>query len=177
MYEIVLAGYNYVLENSNLGWIRASFFLNIPWVLCIFIYIRIMFKKNKLPSIGDFILIILLYVIFFFKYFIFCGCYGEIGELQEIRTVLNNSTAMALLTCSTGHYRRVFGIKIVNLSIVLLGVFISPCLIRFFNLCENRRNNEPKNYDRFISSVVNRWRNFLDILYQRHREEVVITYF
>ncbi len=112
LYQIILAGFNCRVEDSNLSWIRASFFLNIPFLLAaIFIIIK-KWKKKKSLLFAEFThSIILLYAIFFIVYWIVLGIWKEIVELQKIGNVLANATNVSL-PCSMNYYEHVYYLEI-----------------------------------------------------------------
>lgn len=72
-YQVVLACYNCRLEDTNLGWIRAAFFLNIPFILGVFIYLILMLSSNQIPTFTYFVGIILLYIFSIQTYTFFFG--------------------------------------------------------------------------------------------------------
>ena len=173
IYQITLACYNCGLENSNLGWIRASFFLNIPFVLCVFIYFGVRLKQKKLPSVIHVLAIIVYYMLCSFSYTLILGIYFEIDELKQIRSALDNATAVELLPCPVNHYKHVYGMKIASLCSPGLICFVMPFLGCLINQERSENNDEMKRCDRIIS----RWTNFVDTILQRHTEETVVEHF
>ena len=82
IYQIVLALKNCGIGNNDLGWIRVSFLVNIPFVLGVFIYLGVILIKKKIPSFMDFIFIIIIYVIIYFWYSVLLGNSKEFRELK-----------------------------------------------------------------------------------------------
>jgi hypothetical protein len=114
-------------------------------------------------------------MLFVIWYAIVLGIYFEVGELKEIQNVLNNSTALELLPCPIDHYRRVFGMKIANLSSSILILFLCLCYFCYIvNKPRHGTNNEMKSYKRFVNPIVNGWTNFKSFILQRHKEEIVL---
>jgi hypothetical protein len=116
IYEIVLACYNCGFEKTNLTWIRASFFLNIPWILFIFIYILTIYNKPiQLHPITILVVhIIPILTLFLHFYFFFIAFTFEKSELHEIQIALNNQSTVRLLPCPRIYYQQVFVIKIID---------------------------------------------------------------
>lgn len=168
IYQVVLACYNCTLEDSDLGWIRASFFLNIPFISGVFIYIIIIFSSKKMPTFDHFTMMITTYIGIYFHYTYFLGIYGEVDEMKTIHVALKNSTIADMLPCPINHYRRVFGMKIAS--------FCSPVLVFFFccfpcfkcSFVDENRMQDNRLY-RFIFVSVNRWRDFKNRIFARHQ--------
>ncbi len=170
IYQIVLACYNCSFEDTNLGWIRASFFLNIPFVLAICIYIIYNIKTKKIPSFTDFRTTVVIYISIFLFYLFDIGIYFEVDELKQIRKTLENATVISFLPCSTNYYENVYGLKISQYSFILLCLFLL-CL-RCFNI--QLKDFVKERCNQFISFIINQWRYFMGIIFQRHQGETII---
>lgn len=115
IYQIILAGFNCTLESTNLGWIRASFFLNIPFLLTACIYLIRNCVKKKLPSLFSLWLIISLHSAIFINYVLLMGIYFEVDELKKIKGALRNATVTDPLPCSTNYYENVLMLRYFNI--------------------------------------------------------------
>jgi ABC-type sulfate transport system permease component len=124
IYQIVLACYNCSFEDTNLGWIRTSFFLNIPFVLTVCIYIIENIKTKKIPSLTHFRTTVVIYSLLFFLYLVDLGIYFEVDELKMIRKALGNAT----MRSSTNYYENVYGLKISQYSFMFFS-----CLFILFS--------------------------------------------
>jgi hypothetical protein len=174
IYHIVLACFNCSLEDTNLGWIRASFFLNIPFVLAVCIYIIHYIKTKKIPSLTHFRTTIIIYISVFLFYFFEGGIYAEIDELKMIRKTLENATVISSLPCSTNYYENVYGLKISQYSFIILCLFLLCCLCCFHVPSKNIKDAIKERCNQFISFIINQWRYFTGIIFKRHQGETII---
>jgi hypothetical protein len=145
LYQIILAGFNCRLEESNLSWIRSSFFLNIPFLLVgIFIIVRYWKKEKSLLFVKFTHFIILSYVIFFFLYWISLAINREVDELKKIGNVLKYATNFSVFPCSKNYYNHVYYLKISHFCSVIIfpvlfilyGYIVEPKRIRLKLICE-----------------------------------------
>ena len=176
IYQIALACYNCRLENTNLSWIRASFFLNLPFVLGVFLYIFKTMMAKKPLSFPDVTSIAKCYTFPFFWYSCCIGLFFETVEATKILRALENATALDLLPCPSRHYRHVLGMKIANWCSPVI-VILPVCLCLFKESCVYQKNNKLKSYDRFIFRIVNHWRYCMAVICRRHIGETVINQF
>jgi hypothetical protein len=173
-YQIILGCFNCGFGITNLGWIRASFFLNIPFVLSIFIYIVIRIRKKVMPSLSEVFAFVLIYMGFFGFYKYFVGIYGEFNEFLKIEAVLNSGTVVNF-PCPMSYYHQVYVIMIVTWCIpLLLCVIGSVC--SFTNRPARGIDNENNKCDRCAFLIVGDWINLTDKIFSRHKEEVFIRH-
>lgn len=171
--QIVLACFSCSLPASNLGWIRASFFLNTPCVLIVCIYLYLRLRANGTVSLKDFRNGSALYAGFFTMYLFTLGIFVEIHEFGIIRETLNNATLIDSLPCSAGYYENVIRLKISQYCLPI------PLLILLCSFCchipsASQKAFVKQRYNQLISFVVNRWRHFADRIFQRHPGEVFL---
>ena len=177
--QIVFACFfNCSLPNTNLGWIRASFFLNIPAVLILCICFIQNHKRKKIYSCNSFLITVLLYSGCFVCYLIIIGIYFEIDELKAIRKVLENTTITSL-PCSTSYYENIFRLKLSQhifvITSFLLGCFhICLCGCGCYARLKVMRASVKEQCIQFISPIINRWRLFIGTLCGRHQQETFI---
>ena len=176
--QIVFACFsNCSLPNTNLRWIRASFFLNIPAVLILCIRFIQNYKRRKISSLLDFANTIMLYSIFFGGYLMFYGIVPEVKELMMIQNVLGNTTVISLLPCSTSYYENMFRLKISHL-IFAFSLFAFSFLRLCYAICayilEEKLAFSKERCNRLISPIINRWRSFIGTLCGRHQQETFI---
>jgi hypothetical protein len=173
IFQIILAGFNCPLPDSNLGWIRASFFLNIPYVFFLLIYIIQRIITKKFSSLNDFRNTFLVYISYFTLYELVLGISFEAGELHTIRKILSNATAINMLPCSTAYYENIFRLKISQYCLFFLFIVFSCCCYCII---------APWKGTTFISQrchqlslfINNRWRYFIETICQRHHGEILI---
>jgi hypothetical protein len=165
IYILVLAYYNCEFDNIKLGWIRASIFLNVPFLLAILIDICAMYKQNDGLRYLIFVGIVLIYTFFSVIYTLCIAVSFELTELKEIRTALNNETYLNLLPCSKIYYQQMFVTRIINYFFPIATIDFLYYYIFYEDHPEI--NLDTKRYDRCIFSIVNKWRNFLYTIFQR----------
>jgi hypothetical protein len=173
IYQIVLACFNCSFEDTDLGWIRASFFLNIPFVLAVCIYIIHNIKTKKIPSLTHFRTTVFIYSLLLLFYLLDMGINFEVDELKMIRKALGNATVISSLPCSTNYYENVYGLKISQYSFILLCLFL-PFLHCFHVPLKNIKDAIKERCNQFISFIINQWRYFTGIIFKRHQGETII---
>ncbi|CAF1286584.1 unnamed protein product [Rotaria sp. Silwood1] len=96
IYQIALAGYNCRLPDTNIGWIRAALFMNIPFVLGVLCYIVVLLVQKKSPTYSHIQLMaynyfyILIYHAYIDRFFFNSGY-----QMNDVRKALNNATLLA----------------------------------------------------------------------------------
>jgi hypothetical protein len=171
--QIILACYNCSFEYTNINWIRASFFLNIPFVFAVCIYIIRNIQTKKILSFTDFEITIMIYSLFFLFYLIGMGIYFEIDQLKQIQKTLGNTTIINFLPCSTNYYENIFRLKISQYFFIIICSFFS-CLFCFDAELNDKKDAVKERCNQLISFIINQWRYFFGIIFQRHQGETVI---
>lgn len=152
IYEIVLGCYNCPIETSNLPWIRASFLLNIPLVLTLFIYIFLKLTRKSMINFNDFLLIIIIYISITFSFSIFFAIPFQVDELIQLNDLLYHTVDRHFLICSINHYRQVFGMMIMNLCSPVL-LIIAIYIYLYTNQKKYKKTNEQKRLDNFFFDI------------------------
>ncbi|CAF4951890.1 unnamed protein product, partial [Rotaria sp. Silwood1] len=173
IYQIVLAGYNCRLPDTDIGWIRAALFMNIPFVLGVLCYIVFLLVQKKSPTYSHIRLMaysyfyIIIYHAFIDGWFLFSGY-----QIYEVRKALNNATLLASLPCTESYYRQVFGVMIAHyvspVFILIILCCLLPCMSETFSRFTDKVMDRPEQivrlkfgktafnlFDRFISSISN----------------------
>lgn len=145
------------LPDSNLGWIRAAFFLNIPWVLILCIYLIRKVRAKEIPPFKDFYMALNIYLSCFAFYLLNVGVYFEVGELNIIQTTLKNATVIDSLPCSVFYYETAFRFRLSQycLLIILLLPYVFLCFALLWMYLENF---VKQRWNQLTSFIVNRWR-------------------
>ena len=174
MFQIVVGCINCQLEDSNLGWIRAAFILNIPLVLIILIFIvRRLLEKNPL-QLSNVKHIVNIHAGMFFAYSINIGIYFEVSELLKIQKALGNATARSSLRCSTNHYHIVYGLEISRYCYLLFYVLLFLGLSYWKGLSNSIQYIRERIFDQCIYFIVTKSRNFNETLFKRHQQQILI---
>ncbi|CAF1422245.1 unnamed protein product [Adineta ricciae] len=165
--QIILACFNCPLTYENLGWIRASLFMNVPFVLGIFIFLIRKLIRREWPLYFHIVQMAVAYVCvpgwhLFIDLFIFTG-----AEMNDIRVTLQNKKAVMLLSCPERYYQCVFGMIIMQCVFPIVLVIVS-CIL---NNCFDTRSKSCG--EKIEAWYYTRWRHYMDVLCERHIEEFV----
>ncbi|CAF3855583.1 unnamed protein product [Rotaria sp. Silwood1] len=176
IYQIALAGYNCRLPDTNIGWIRAALFMNIPFVLGVLCYIVVLLVQKKSPTYSHIQLMaynyfyILIYHAYIDRFFFNSGY-----QMNDVRKALNNATLLASLPCTESYYRQVFGVMIAHyvspVFILIILCCLRPCTSKTsFGLTDKVMDR----CDEIIHGIVNRWRYCKSVVYRRHTKEIFV---
>lgn len=174
VYEVVIACYDCGFEHNNLGWIRASFFINIPFLFGISIHTAIKLKTRTVV-LKDVFSMIILYMLFVFFYSVSLGFYFEYLELDQIGNALNNVTHVESLPCSVNYYQQIICLKFFNW--IFSFASIAYICLGYASNQSKSKTNAAKRCDWLICLIINKCEYLLKTIFQYHVDETIIEQF